>query len=131
MPWNRFNKIGWFNLISLASAILLFRRLPVMWCFGPLREKKERAFAGWFGPIGVGAIFYSITSLRLLESSKALAESLQLILPLTCFIVMSSVVAHGITVPLFHLTMTRQITLDLIRVDYWKQESQEILLDLQ
>ena len=53
---------------------------------------------------------------------------------------MSSVLAHGITVPLFHMTMTRQLTLDMIRLNYWTTldvdlpefgiEKEEIIADL-
>ena len=53
---------------------------------------------------------------------------------------MSSVLAHGVTVPLFHMTMTRQLTLDLIRISTWRTmdtdlsefqiEKEDILTDL-
>ena len=118
LPWNQFKKLGIWRLTIGASLILAFRRLPSVWFFGPLKSKRERAFAGWFGPIGVGAIFYAISSTNELLAHKD-GEDHHFI-PLTCFIVMSSVLAHGITVPLFHLTMTRQLTLDLIRITTWK-----------
>lgn len=134
LPWNRFSQIGILKLTLLSILLLLLRRMPAVWFFGPLKEKKERLFAGWFGPIGVGAIFYSISSSILLKSSHCP------FIPVTCFIVMSSVLAHGITVPLFHMTMTRQLTLDMIRIDYWKTleldmseiqiEKEEIIADL-
>ena len=125
--------------------ILAFRRLPAVWFFGPLKTKRERVFAGWFGPIGVGAIFYAISSTNELLShdipnSKNGYVDDHHFIPLTCFIVMSSVLAHGITVPLFHITMTRQLTLDLIRINAWKTmdinfseikiEKEEITADL-
>jgi NhaP-type Na+/H+ or K+/H+ antiporter len=135
LPWQQFSQIGVLKLTGLAVLLLLFRRLPAVWFFGPLKEKKERIFAGWFGPIGVGAIFYSISSSLSLKSRNCP------FIPVTCFIVMSSVLAHGITVPLFHMTMTRQLTLDLIRIDYWKNlemefseiqiEREEIVEDLE
>lgn len=134
LPWQKFKEIGLGRLTGLAGLLLLFRRLPAVWVFGPLKEKKERLFAGWFGPIGVGAIFYSISSSIILESRNCP------FIPVTCFVVMSSVLAHGITVPLFHMTMTRQLTLDMIRIDYWKTidldipeilvEREEIIADL-
>ena len=126
LPWHQFIQIGMGKLILLAALLLLFRRLPAVWFIGPLKEKQERMFAGWFGPIGVGAIFYSISSSIILGSRNCP------FIPVTCFIVLSSVLAHGITVPLFHMTITRQLTLDLIRIDYWKTvdfEGTEIQLE--
>lgn len=120
LPWKSFSSLGFAKLVAFSAAILLFRRMPAVWFFGPLNEKRERAFAGWFGPIGVGAIFYSILLTR------ALNDQTNRFIPLTCFIVMSSVLAHGITVPLFHMTMTRQLTLDMITIDYWKTDGGEI-----
>lgn len=134
LPWHKFDSIGLGRLLLASLLILLLRRPPAVWVFGPLESKRERLFAGWFGPIGVGAIFYAISS------SQQLKENQTLFAPLTCFIVMSSVLAHGITVPLFHVTMTRQLTLDMIRIDYWKTidldipefgiEKEEIIADL-
>lgn len=134
LPWKSFVSLGTGKLVLTSATILLFRRMPAVWFFGPLKIKRERAFAGWFGPIGVGAIFYSIFTTRALEYQS------DRFIPLTCFIVMSSVLAHGITVPLFHMTMTRQLTLDMIRMDYWKTidydisdieiEREEIVADL-
>lgn len=123
LPWKRFSQFGILKLITLTALILLFRRLPVVWILGPLKEKRERLFTGWFGPIGVGAIFYAITlSNTPLKGHQDGAE----FITITCFIVMSSVIAHGITVPLFHVTMTRQLTLDMIRIDYWKTVDSDI-----
>lgn len=134
LPWAHFKKFGLWKLFANTLLILLLRRLPVVWFFGPLKEKRERLFAGWFGPIGVGAIFYAICLANDLNDHE------ERFIPLTCFIVMSSVLAHGITVPLFHLTITRQLTLDMIRIDYWKTmdlalpeieiEKEEITADL-
>lgn len=114
LPWQQFARLGLYKLTVTSVLLLLFRRLPAVWFFGPLKENSERLFAGWFGPIGVGAIFYSILSSKLIDHRNCP------FIPLTCFIVMSSVLAHGITVPLFHMTMTRQFTLDIMRIDYWK-----------
>lgn len=133
LPWYQFKVLGIGKLVLLVVLVLLLRRLPAIWYFGPLESKQERLFAGWFGPIGVGAIFYAISSAQQLKDHDRF-------IPLTCFIVMSSVLAHGITVPLFHMTMTRQLTLDMIRIDYWKTidleipefgfEKEEIIADL-
>lgn len=114
IPWKSFEEIGIIRLILISLLILVLRRLPAVMLFGPLREKREKLFSGWFGPIGVGSIFYSIAL------TMQLHYKTNIFLPIICFIVMTSVLAHGITVPLFHLTMTRQLTLDTIRIDFWK-----------
>ena len=134
LPWNQFSVFGTWKLGVGALLILFLRRLPAVFVFGPLRERREKAFAGWFGPIGVGALFYAISSAR------ELVDHEDRFIPLTCFIIMSSVLAHGITVPLFHMTMTRQLTLDMIRLNYWTTldvdlpefgiEKEEIIADL-
>ena len=141
LPWDQFRTLGLLRLFLTSLFVLVFRRLPAVWFFGPLKSKTERAFAGWFGPIGVGAIFYAISSTNeLLANDRSTPANDHLFIPFTCFIVMSSVLAHGVTVPLFHMTMTRQLTLDLIRISTWRTmdtdlsefqiEKEEIITDL-
>lgn len=59
LPWSEWAGLGWLG-IAFAAAVLLLRRLPLVLLFGrPLRlEPREAAFTGWFGPIGVAALFY-------------------------------------------------------------------------
>lgn len=51
--------------------VLLLRRIPAILLLNrwvqPIRNISEALFTGWFGPIGVAAIFYSGYSLRRTE----------------------------------------------------------------
>ncbi|KAF9177940.1 hypothetical protein BGZ51_008243 [Haplosporangium sp. Z 767] len=105
-----------WRLIVLAILILLFRRLPfvvMLKTFIPtLTTYREAAFAGWFGPIGVGAVFFSKVTAEMTDSEnlgdnphnvERLLRVRSIIYPVVMFLVLSSVLIHGITVPLLHL----------------------------
>ncbi|KAI0020307.1 Na/H antiporter [Xylariomycetidae sp. FL0641] len=73
-PWGKFvdNAVIPFpSLLALGVAVLLFRRLPVvltMHCFVPqIEELRQALFVGFFGPIGVSAIFYLYIALDFVE----------------------------------------------------------------
>ena len=55
-----------YRLIPLGILILLFRRLPVVyamhWKIRQIEEKQQALFVGFFGPIGVSAVFYLYVS---------------------------------------------------------------------
>jgi hypothetical protein len=64
-PWSAFahnDVIPIYRLIILGILILLFRRLPVVIAMHKgihqIEQLSHAAFVGFFGPIGVGAIFY-------------------------------------------------------------------------
>ncbi|CAG8788541.1 10298_t:CDS:2, partial [Cetraspora pellucida] len=67
MPWSSFNNselgLSYWRLFVVSILILLFRRLPIvlilMKNIPPLKNFREGLYAGWFGPIGIGAIFYA------------------------------------------------------------------------
>lgn len=99
VPWEALASLSWERLLVGACLILALRRMPATYALRrwipELRSRREALFVGWFGPIGVGAIFYS--SLVTIDWSNAA------ILPIVWFLVMASVVAHGVTVPLIQL----------------------------
>lgn len=68
LPWQEWASLGWWKLGLLAVAILLLRRLPAILLLSPwikpIRNRSEAFFVGWFGPIGVAAIFYAGFCLR-------------------------------------------------------------------
>lgn len=73
-PWQTFlnnEVIPIYRLIFLAVLILLFRRLPVVFAIHKyihqIEQKRQAMFVGFFGPMGVGAIFYLYISLEFLE----------------------------------------------------------------
>lgn len=63
---------------------------------------REAAFAGYFGPIGVSAVYYAILAgNRLPETREHLKE---VIYPVVLFLALTSTVAHGITIPVARFT---------------------------
>ncbi|KAJ1816763.1 hypothetical protein LPJ56_004221 [Coemansia sp. RSA 2599] len=96
------------RLLSCSVLIILFRRLPATLAVArmtpSLETFREAVFAGWFGPIGVGAIFYAMVAQKELEDSVfdgLLAK--ECLLPIVYTLVVSSVIVHGITIPLYHI----------------------------
>lgn len=67
IPWQQWLGLGWQGVI-LVITILLFRRLPIVlllrrWIYS-LQRRRDAIFVGWFGPIGVAALFYSMLALH-------------------------------------------------------------------
>lgn len=97
----------------MAILILIFRRLPAVLllkrAIPAMKTYQEALFSGWFGPMGVGAVFLSkIAREEMLQvyptpPGQAEALSIRLINPIVLFIVLSSVFVHGTTIPLFKL----------------------------
>lgn len=102
VPWAEWVEIGWPGLL-FAAGILLFRRLPgwiaLMWMTPGLR-RREMLFAGWFGPIGIAALYYA------LHAEKETGNTL--IWPLTSLVICASVFAHGITAAPFSRLLKRR-----------------------
>ncbi len=65
------NVIPIYRLIFLGILILLLRRIPVVyamhWHISQIEEKQQALFVGFFGPIGVSAVFYLYVSLEFLR----------------------------------------------------------------
>ncbi|GAA6062359.1 hypothetical protein JCM10212_005701 [Sporobolomyces blumeae] len=104
MPWSEFGTeyLTPWKLVLLALCILLFRRAPFLLLIHKgipaLPDLKQAVFAGWFGPIGVSAVYYSILAVDFLPAERAVLR--QIIIPVVLFIAMSSTIVHGITIPL-------------------------------
>lgn len=63
LPWGRWvDELGW-AAIGLVVLVLLLRRLPFVWLLSrfipPVRRRDDAWFVGWFGPIGVAALYYA------------------------------------------------------------------------
>ncbi|KAI8086557.1 Cation/H+ exchanger, partial [Halteromyces radiatus] len=112
IPWNDFGNVSLglapWRLVVLAILVLLFRRLPIVLLLKPvmpaMKTYREALFSGWFGPMGVGAVFLSKIAKE--QLTKVYGEepiSVQVINPVVLFIVLSSVLVHGTTIPLFKL----------------------------
>lgn len=103
-PWSIFSSLGYTKLVGLSICILLFRRVPFTMLLSPwipqLKTDREALFVGWFGPMGVGALFYAWFC--------ALQHFNPAIMYIVWFIVLSSILVHGATVPAFHIETLRQ-----------------------
>ncbi|OAQ60927.1 Na/H antiporter [Pochonia chlamydosporia 170] len=116
LPWKSFANnsiIPLSRLIPLGLLVLILRRLP--WVFGmhtwirQIREVRQAIFVGFFGPIGVSAIFYLFISIEFIEEHlsnddgvprkdvKDLAETITIVV---WFLAVCSIVVHGLSIPL-------------------------------
>ncbi|KAI8343119.1 Sodium/hydrogen exchanger family-domain-containing protein [Chlamydoabsidia padenii] len=96
-----------WRLVVLAILVLLFRRLPIVLALyklvPALRTWREAIFCGWFGPIGVGALFYYTEAVRNFEVDGPQAHVRSVLAPIVYFMILASVYIHGFTIPLFHI----------------------------
>lgn len=92
LPWQDWLALGWPGL-AFAGGLLLLRRLPVILTLAPavklLPHRRDALFLGWFGPIGVAALFYIALSLRRVGFDEAWAAG--------TLAITASVVVHGLT----------------------------------
>jgi hypothetical protein len=121
IPWKEFStahkNVAVWHLVVISILLLLFRRLPAVLAlhrFIPvLKTWREAVFAGWFGPIGAGTLFFATIAMDDMDKSGYRGNGRTLLFPVVCFIVLSSVIVHGITVPVFQLStsnLTRTLT---------------------
>jgi NhaP-type Na+/H+ or K+/H+ antiporter len=122
VPWEQFNDsvlgITPWRLVVVGVFVLFFRRIPIMMVLKPvipdIKTWREALFAGHFGPIGVGALFVAIlaraeledagaTPLAILPEDNEFIEVIRLIWPITCFLVICSIVVHGSSIAVFTL----------------------------
>lgn len=123
IPWGQYNSaiIGTspWRLVVIALLVLFFRRIPVMLMLKPLipdiKTWREALFAGHFGPIGVGAIFVAILARAELETETTTPLAvlpapgfdhlniIELIWPITTFLVLTSILVHGSSIAVFTL----------------------------
>lgn len=87
-----------------------------------ISDKRQAIFAGWFGPIGVGALFYYTIAIESFPSDSTNNYVRQVMEPIIYFMILSSVVIHGITIPFYFVmdslasrTLTRTGSLYLVR----------------
>lgn len=119
IPWTAFPKIGILRLAGMSTLILLFRRLPVVMLMKPwlpvLQSRKQAFFAGWFGPMGVGAIFFSLMTRDFFDKHGSMVIVPSTIgtdcFPIVCWVVLSSILIHGITVPITNFHMKKRLKL--------------------
>ncbi|KAI8065765.1 Cation/H+ exchanger [Gongronella butleri] len=126
IPWSSFVNadihMNWSKLVMLAVLVLLFRRLPVIMALykyiPAVRNWREALFLGWFGPIGVGAIFYYTVAVEAAHHYTLASSTIAMFEPITYFMVLSSVVVHGCTIPIFRLGQQFGRTLSKSSLDF-------------
>jgi hypothetical protein len=113
-PWHLFgenNVIPIYRLIPLGILVLLLRRLPMILIFHKgihqVEDFRRALFLGYFGPIGVSAIFYLYISKEFLREvvyqgvERADAVHLSEMMDVVVwFLVLCSIVGHGLSIPL-------------------------------
>ncbi|NYG54642.1 cation:proton antiporter [Nocardioides perillae] len=93
LPWAAWGRQGW-ALAAVVVGVLVLRRLPWLLALArPLRlRRRDAVFLGWFGPIGVSAVFYLADAAARLPA----AEATELV-ALGTAVVAASTVVHGLT----------------------------------
>lgn len=136
IPWGSYDSeelgITPWRLVVIAILVIFFRRIPIMVALKPvipdIKTWREALFAGHFGPIGVGAIFVAILARAELETGSTTPLDqlpgkenhnyfiIQLIWPITTFMVISSIVVHGSSIAVF--TLGKRINTMKITMSY-------------
>ncbi|BEI82911.1 hypothetical protein CcaverHIS002_0307790 [Cutaneotrichosporon cavernicola] len=113
IPFADFNHFGLtpWRLVVITLLILLFRRLPIILALykwiPDIKTFREALFSGWFGPMGVGAIFISTLARHHIPHPEPDGDTSQVdllqetIVPVVSFLVLASVVTHGLSIPFF------------------------------
>ena len=131
LPWSDFHApdttgitIG--RLLALGLLVLLLRRIPAMLCAYKLMPNtvtswKEALFMGYFGPIGIGAVFYVEHARHLfprLDAAETHEEEhlLRAMGPVVYFLVLFSIVVHGLSIPLLELIYRRLGVLPIVEL---------------
>ncbi|KAL1607369.1 hypothetical protein SLS59_002334 [Nothophoma quercina] len=113
-PWAEFyhnNVISIWRLVILGILVLLLRRPPIVFSMHKkihqIEEKRQALFVGFFGPIGVSAAFYLYISIEFLNKIKVdgntredAAYLIEVMNVVIWFLIICSVVVHGLSIPL-------------------------------
>ncbi len=95
-PWHEWMKLGLDGLM-VAFLILLLHRIPILYLIKPLvhniRSNLDVLFAGWFGPVGVAAFYYSQFSM--------IETGIEKIWPIISLVMCISIILHGMTATYF------------------------------
>jgi NhaP-type Na+/H+ or K+/H+ antiporter len=110
IPWQQWWALGWQG-VFLVIGILLLRRPPVVLllknAIKPLRNARDPWFAasymGWFGPIGVAAVYYAGYAMKYTQVENIWA--------VCSLVICASIVVHGLSAsPLTRLYGTLEKT---------------------
>ncbi|KAJ2075816.1 Na+/H+ antiporter [Coemansia sp. S155-1] len=127
IPWSSYTVLGPWRIVIAVILIMLLRRLPVLLAtyrlIPAIRTWQDALFAGWFGPIGVSAVFYSIETIKQIDDHEdSNGEGLRhIVYPIVCAVVFGSVLVHGITIPLVLMGKRVKTTLSTSASSVWNQ----------
>ncbi|OAL56440.1 hypothetical protein IQ07DRAFT_495951 [Pyrenochaeta sp. DS3sAY3a] len=132
LPWDEFHQpdvtgITYGRLLALGLLVLLLRRIPAMMLMYKLmpntvKSWHEALFMGYFGPIGIGAVFY-VEHARHLFPKADVAETqeeedlLRAMGPVVYFLVLFSIVVHGLSIPALELIYRWQKVPPIVELD--------------
>ncbi|KAF2026885.1 hypothetical protein EK21DRAFT_73276 [Setomelanomma holmii] len=137
IPWGQFNApevigLSPWRLVVLGILVLFLRRIPIMLILKPvipdIKTWREASFAGHFGPIGVGGLFVAILARAELETESTTplavlpgkgekhSNIIEMIWPITCFLVIVSIIVHGSSIAVF--TLGKRINTLTISLSY-------------
>ncbi|KAH7075784.1 Sodium/hydrogen exchanger family-domain-containing protein [Paraphoma chrysanthemicola] len=132
LPWNEFNQpditgITYGRLLALGLLVLLLRRIPAMMVMYKLMPNtvktwQEALFMGYFGPIGIGAVFYVEHAFHLypkLDAAETHEEEdlLRAMRPVVYFLVLFSIVVHGLSIPALEIIYRWQKVPPIVEMD--------------
>ena len=150
IPWEQFNAgflgLNVWRLVVIALLVVFFRRIPIMMLLKPIipdiKTWREALFAGHFGPIGVGAIFVAILARAELEHAHGSSTTplnklpepgfphrniIELIWPITTFLVITSIIVHGSSIAVF--TLGRHINTLTLTMSFTKGADEPTWMD--
>ncbi|KAJ7647999.1 Sodium/hydrogen exchanger family-domain-containing protein [Roridomyces roridus] len=144
MPFDAFNTpelgITPWRLVVLFIIILALRRIPsvlLLYRWVPeIKTWQEALFTGHFGPMGVGAVFVStLARTRLPHPSNPPANQQELLAatlqPLVAFVVLGSIIVHGLSIPFFSLSGTMRSRTRSLLVTLTSTDPSEWLVGLR
>ncbi|KAI9144461.1 Sodium/hydrogen exchanger family-domain-containing protein [Paraphysoderma sedebokerense] len=109
IPWDSYyagspsETLSLWRLVVLAIVVLIGKRLPIVLLLYKVTPSfitvKEAGFAGFFGPIGVGAIFFACLIQILMLPTDIYT------IPIVLFLVLASVIVHGSCISFFRLSV--------------------------
>ena len=106
LPWGSWYDLGGGRLVVLAVAIAFLRRLPAILVAHEARllpifiTRREALLAGWLGPIGVAAVFWSALASQRLGFPSAPNNAGEVAYTISTFMVFVHVILYSVTGPL-------------------------------
>lgn len=91
LPWQQWHELGWRGVI-LVIAVLALRRIPIVLLMSRVLRLHipDALYLGWFGPVGVSALFYLTLEAQRLGANPSVLAAGSLVLA-------ASTIAFGVT----------------------------------